>query len=306
MVTYFLRPLSDYCKTKTPGKWISNAPFFNDDTSSCLSATAYGFWWEKTLRETPALNLLIPQDGIGVKHATFTTVSTYFQALKNACDNTQRVLWSDLELFDIEDNPAPISRISTQIAIEDQYVRGFVSWDYIYCLSPNTGPAYSKLYFDYQAYLTGIVSPVKVSIAFNKPYAITPPPSSSYPDTTGTKLTDGQFPNGLSTQVGWANLTTLPVINLDLGTIKSHITEIRGYCLTDTTAGVYAPQYLIVSTSNNGTKYRYIGKATCNNPKNGIVSIYRWMGNKIQGRYLKIVIVPQDKEWTMINEIEVY
>jgi hypothetical protein len=302
LVTYFLRPLTDYCKTKTPNKWISIAPFFND---TLQQPPEYEIWWKKTLTEVPSLNLLIPQDGIGVQHATFTTVSTYFQALKNACDSTKRTLWSDLELFDREDNPALISRITTQIAIENQYVSGFSSWDYLYSLSPNTGPAHAQLYAEYQAYLTGKVIPPKVNFALNKPYTISPPASTTYQDNR-TKLTDGQYPNGLNSQVGWLNPALFPSITLDLGTVRSNIIEVRGYCLRDTTSVVFAPQYLIVSTSNDGTSYSYVGNATARRPRDGRANVYRWVGLGFSGRYIKLVIVPRGTEWTMITEIAVY
>ena len=304
MVNYFLRPLSDYCKAKTLNKWVSIAPFFND---ALQQPPEYEIWWKKTLTETTSLNLIIPQDGIGVNHASFSTLSAYFKALKNACDSTGRTMWSDLELFDSGGNPAPISRITTQIAVENQYVSGFVSWDYIYCMSPNSGSAQAQLYSDYQAYLTGSISTAKANIALHKPYTLNPTPSPTWPDSGG-ELTDGSMPNyNWASEVGWENPASYPMVTIDLGTIHNNITEVWGYCLRDTGSAVNEPQYMIVSTSTNGSIYTFVGNA----PKPGVLynpgtNIYKWSGSSFAGRYLRCVLVPTGTAWTMINEVEAY
>jgi hypothetical protein len=302
LVTYFLRPLSDYCKAKTPGKWVCEAPFFND---ALQQPPAYEIWWEKTLTEVTSLNLIIPQDGIGVNHASFSTLSAYFQALKNACDSTSRTMWSDLELFDSGGNPAPISRITSQILVENQYVNGFVSWEYISCMSPNSGSAQAQLYNDYKTYITGTTYSIMTNVALSKPYTINPIPSPSYPDSGG-ELTDGQSPYNWTSQVGWTNPASYPTVIVDLQSVYSNLTTVIGYCMRDDGSAVNAPQYLIVSTSNNGTSYSFTGNATCSSPTNGAINPYRLDRSLFSGRYIKLNIVPQGTAWTMINEVVVY
>jgi hypothetical protein len=309
LVNYYLRPVSDYCHSKTPTKIVSLAPFFND--SLPMNPTDWRDWWVRTLTEATSLDLIMLQDGIGAGGGHFSSVSTYFPALKQAIvDSTHRMFWSDLEIFKdtVTWQPAPIGRITTQIAAENPWISGFTCWEFPYYMSPVKGPVQAQLYSYYSSYINGIPIPIKTNIALHKSYTISPSSSTTYSDSGG-ELTDGIVPNTYDwgSNIGWANPVSYPMITLDLGSVYTNITDVWGYCLRDTTAAIYEPQYMIVSTSTNGSSYTFVGNA----PKpasllNLGTSIYKWAGSGFSGRYIRCILVPTGSAWTFINEIEVY
>jgi hypothetical protein len=77
LVNAFLKPVSDHIKSLNPALIVSEAPFYN---VLFEKPEAHGLWWEKTLKDTPHLDLLMPQDGIGVEHGDLQAVVDYFQA----------------------------------------------------------------------------------------------------------------------------------------------------------------------------------------------------------------------------------
>ncbi|MFB3896385.1 MAG: DUF4434 domain-containing protein [bacterium] len=314
LVNHYLRPVSDYCHAKDSTKIVSLAPYFNYQLA--MDPTSWKGWWMSTLSEATSLDLIMLQDGVGAQAKNYTSsssyfiqVTAYFSAVKQATDSTHRILWSDLEIFSDTSTwqSASIDRITTQIDLENPYVANFTCWEFPYYMSPNKGVTQSLLYSNYSAYINGIDIPAKTNLALHKTYTVTPSPSPTYPDSGG-ELTDGLIPdNNWSSELGWFNPGAYPIITLDLGSVYTDITDVWGYCLRDTTAAIYEPQYMMVSTSTNGTSYTFVGNA----PKPGAIydrgtNIYKWNGDGFSGRYIRCVLVPPGNLWTMINELEVY
>ena len=318
LVTYYLRPVSDYCHSKTPAKKVGLAPFFN--YSLPMNPTDWKGWWISTLSEVTSLDIIMLQDGVGAQALNYSSVSSYFNsvtayfnAVKQATDSTGRILWSDLEIFKTISSspwaaiPASISTITAQLAIEQPYVANFTCWEFPYYMGPLQGTTQAQLYSDYSSYVFGVPLPIKTNIALHKSYTISPSPSSTYPDSGG-ELTDGSMPNyNWDSEVGWLTPSSYPMITLDLGSVYTNITDVWGYCLRDTTSAVYEPQYMIVSTSTNGSSYAFVGNA----PKpvsliNPGTNIYKWSGTGFSGRFIRCVLVPTGSAWTMINEVEIY
>ncbi|MCX7018092.1 MAG: DUF4434 domain-containing protein [bacterium] len=152
----FLKPVSDHIKSLNKSLVVSEAPFFN---IKFQGPEEYGKWWEKTFKEVPNLDLLIPQDGIGVKHAELADVKKYFGALRDACKANGRVLWSDLEIFEQQQGghskPAGIKRIIEQLAVEKPFVEKIVFWEFGSYLSPGQSSQAAELFNQYLNYLNG-------------------------------------------------------------------------------------------------------------------------------------------------------
>ena len=301
-VNYFLKPITDYIKTKAPATKISVAPYFYPAGDSAVN---YGNWWVKTFTEVPNLDILMPQDGVGAGGYPYSFVTSYFKELKRACDSTNRSMWSDLEIFDNTSTwgPTPISRVTTQLAIEQPYVQAFTCWEYSYYLSPLRGVAEDQLHSDYLEYLYGTASGYS-NIAKGKSYTVSPTPTAPYPDDT-FKLTDETTAFNYPNSIGWWNPASRPVIVLDLGTVKNDIFELRGYSMFSYTAAVDTVSYMVASTSNDGINYTFRGNLTALDTVDNNINIYLWNGAPIAFRYLKLTLIPSSTRWVFINEVVV-
>jgi len=298
LVQYYFRPISDYCRAKNTTKWVCEANFFNDNLQS---AADYGTWWKKTLADCTSLNLLIPQDGIGADHATYTTVSSYFNALRTACTTYNRLMWADIEAYESISNQGPttIGRLTTQINVVSSYVSGITNWEYYSCLSPLNTLSTMSLYNKYDEYANG------TNLSKGRSYTVSPTPHTSYPDSGG-ELTDTVYPYTWASQVGWTSPVTNPTIIVDLGQVQNSIGEVRGYCMRSDGSGVYTPQTLSVYGSTDGTNYTYYGDATPLSANNQFVNSYRLRALNFSAQYVKVVINPDSRNaWSMINEVTV-
>jgi hypothetical protein len=312
MVSHFLQPVSDYCH-KISGLPVSIAPFFN--SSLPMTATDWEGWWVKTLNEATSVNLIIMQDGMGTHSGNLsTTIPAYFGAVGRACDSTGRTLWSDMEIFDQVSTspfyaiPATLSRITAQIQYERTIVPGLVCWEYYYYMSPNRGVNEGTLYSQYSAYLYGAPYSVKTNLALNCAYTLQPAPSSSYPDTGMAELTDGIIAGyNWTSQVGWSNPASHPLLTVDLGASKSGLVEFWASFLQDTGSGVYLPEGVEVLISANGTDFTSVGTMTAPAILNNQASnVYVLSGVTTSGRYIRFDVTPHAGTWLMCNELQAY
>ncbi len=148
--------------------------------------------------------LVAPQDGIGAGDGAppIEEIGGYYQGMKSIALSHGTELWSTLETFTNSGNdqnkypPAPIGRIIQQINAEGPFVTGQISWIFGHDMSPQATyyPVQaSHLYMDYQSYVSSLPRPVKIPFLYGYQTATLDDtlPSSSYPDPSNTKLTDG-------------------------------------------------------------------------------------------------------------------
>jgi hypothetical protein len=257
LVQRFLKPVSDHIKSLDPSLVVCTAPFFNTDFQQ---PPEYRTWWMQTLAETAHLDLIIPQDGIGVHHAQLPDVVEYFTALKEACDAHERQLWSDLEVFDRVSGggqlePASIERIVSQLAVQAPLVDRFVCWEFLGYLSPARSNASLELFIAYLNYLNG--NDTLGLISLRKDYEFSAPPSPQYPDSGGL-LTDGQAHFIPSAQVGWDEPDSVSV-TIDLETPNEGILGFRAAFYRSATALANVPSSVSVSLSANGETFTPAG-----------------------------------------------
>lgn len=105
------------------------------------------------------------QDAVGAGHIDIEMMDSYFNALKNACDvNENIIFWANNENFTLEDNNGSIriysgevERFVRQMNIASKYVKGYVTFAYSHYYSPDKGNSeYHEAYKKY--YLTGAIS----------------------------------------------------------------------------------------------------------------------------------------------------
>jgi hypothetical protein len=117
--------MSDEVKRLAPGQAVSTAPFFS------LRGTIeeYEGRWREFVSQT-RLDILMLQDGVGCKrHITVDNMVPYYEALARVCRETGVDLWSDLELFDLNDPAAATpERIAAQLARAAPHVSKIVAY----------------------------------------------------------------------------------------------------------------------------------------------------------------------------------
>lgn len=301
LVNNFLKPLSDHIKALNSSLKVSEAPFYSDADQQ---PTDYQTWWNNTLSGTPNLDLIIPQDGIGAQHATYTEVAEYFTALKNACDANSRTLWDDLEIYNTVADPVPadLGRIIKQISTEASLVSKITCWEWSYYLSPTYSIQSLDLYDNYYRYLLGQGQIQNVSSGKN--YTLSIAPNASYPDS-GNELTDGKDRINWSDQVGWFNKPYVTV-EVDLGEVVPNIYNFRAYLMRSSSSDVNLPQEMDISVSENGTSFTNVAPLEAVMGEDESIDPYQLLlSNPVSARYVKFSI-KASSNWLMLSEIGVY
>jgi len=123
-------------KTAT-GKPVMIAPFF---IASSHSASNYAVDMSNIVAGT-GVDVVAVQDGVGAGNATVTQAQSWFAALKTqfTSQGIGSKLWSDLETFDVNFNPAPISRVADQVNREAPSVAKFTSFTFAQYDTPDFG-----------------------------------------------------------------------------------------------------------------------------------------------------------------------
>jgi hypothetical protein len=301
LVNYFLKPLTDHINDANASLIICTAPFFNN---AFQQPAEYQAWWNSTLSETPNLDLIILQDGIGAEHANYADVVSYFTALKNACESNGRSLWSDLEIYH---NPSPplvpasIERVVQQINTEAPLVDKIVCWEFDNYLSPAHSLKSLDLYNNYLCFLRS--SSTLENVSEGKSYIINPSPSGSYPDSGG-ELTNGNADYSWSEQVGWWNQSVVS-IDLDLGAIFSDLVNFRAFFMRSTASSVIVPSSVIASVSSDGFNFTPVGSLSGFTEDDGKINAYQLsLNNPVSARYIKYTIY--SSQWLMLSEVSAY
>lgn len=117
--------MSDEVKRIAPHLLVSTAPFF----SLRGAIEQYEQRWREFLEQT-RLDILMLQDGVGCeRHITVENMVPYYEALARACQETGVDLWSDLELFDLNDPRAVTpERLTAQLSREAPHVSKIVAY----------------------------------------------------------------------------------------------------------------------------------------------------------------------------------
>jgi hypothetical protein len=103
----YYRPLTAHLKAKSPGKPVSIAPFFG---WNAMPVDVFRDWYALLLESCP-IDILMMQDGIGVRHAWLDPPAKeevqppmcdalgYLAAGRDACRRARKSYWLDLEIF---------------------------------------------------------------------------------------------------------------------------------------------------------------------------------------------------------------
>jgi hypothetical protein len=147
------------------------------------------------------------------------------------------------------------------------------------------------------------------NISLDKPYTVTMPANSSYPDTGGVELTDGILDSTNYADPAWQGRATTKIYSftIDLGTVQV-IKEVRSDWLQDKPSGIFLPKQLTCLVSNDNVNFTMVG--TVNRPSPGEENLSRWYTltdlTGVNGRYVQVQVKPGwDAGWTFLDEIEV-
>jgi hypothetical protein len=144
--------LAAHAKAKTPGQPVMIAPFFGYHQY----ADAYEAWWLNFLAQVPALDWIIPQDGMGVNDRQLDwDVAQYLRAVRNAAATCQRNFGVTVESFQPGANgsfvPTTASRLDNQLKVATKELAGRIfqfEWPF---MQGSRGPEYQALYDGYRA-----------------------------------------------------------------------------------------------------------------------------------------------------------
>ena len=148
-----------------------------------------------------------------------------------------------------------------------------------------------------------------VNLSLGKPYSSTMPANPSYPDATGTELTDGILDSTNYADPAWQGRATTKgySFTVDLGAVVA-IKEVRSDWLQDKGSGILLPKQVSCSVSVDNVSYTPVG--TVNKPSPGDDNLSRWYTltdlTGVSGRYVQVQVKPGSSAgWTFIDEIEV-
>lgn len=133
-----------------------------------MDADFYADWWAQVFEWSPHLDLIAPQDSMGANGNSFQNVSDYLGAMAAASRRVGRAIWSNVELFEVWPancsehcggrHPAPIDRITAQMANEAAITSTLIAWEWHSCLSPHAqdlayGDVIKQRYEQYKQYV---------------------------------------------------------------------------------------------------------------------------------------------------------
>jgi hypothetical protein len=133
---------------------------------SADASAAMAGWWSSLLAQTPSVDIVALQDGVGV-HAgdaeprSPLSASRLIAAVAKAAALQGKQMWTDIEVFSHPNyTVAPSERVLEQIALEAPFVSGMTIWEFTAYMDPRNcslnaahSAACAQLYSDYRAYL---------------------------------------------------------------------------------------------------------------------------------------------------------
>ena len=136
-------------------------------TPSANVSAAMTAWWSGLLAQTPSVDVVALQDGVGVSAGnpvprSPTRASQLIAAVSRAVVGHKKQMWTDIEIFSHPDySVASTARVLEQIQREAPFVSGMTIWEFTSFMDPRncSTPGSSKsvackrLYEDYRRYL---------------------------------------------------------------------------------------------------------------------------------------------------------
>jgi hypothetical protein len=147
LLSEFLVPLTNTIHRESSKKFIAS-PFFNQNLETPEQLKVF---WQDLMKEWSP-DVVVPQDGIGVGHATLENVGSYLQAMVEGV-SPKADLWVNVELFTGRgSSPAPFSRIQAQIASAAPYAKKIIAYDYSVITRNATSEEMNQLFDELKLY----------------------------------------------------------------------------------------------------------------------------------------------------------
>lgn len=144
-----------------------------------------------------------------------------------------------------------------------------------------------------------------INMAVGKPYTSSMAASSSYPDTNGTELTNGQYASGGFTDSQWQGRVNVGSYyqTVDLQN-TNYITEISCRFLQDSSSGIYWPDQVTYSFSVDGVSFTNLGTATAQTVTSSVDKYSLALPSAVNARYIKMT-VNDPGGWVFEDELEI-
>ena len=280
--------------------------------------------WTTSFLQTAAIDILMPQDGIGAQSGapSIGDLPSYYSALAAAVQaaGTNTTLWDTLETFTAVSGatgdqypPAAISRIQQQVSAVRPYVTGYISWIFGDDMSPQATcfpVEASQLNRRYQYVFKPQTAPNDDILPLQS-YQYSSPPDSRYADSAAvSKLSDrtggGHSGCSLDSWVGFSNNSsayTTTQITGDLGSVKS-IKAVRALVQSRTPSAIYHPYQIDVAISQNGWNWTAFGSTNAFAPDTpGFTVMWGEVTGSAAARYVRWTFTY--KQWLFLAELEV-
>lgn len=145
-----------------------------------------------------------------------------------------------------------------------------------------------------------------VNLALGKPYVSSLNASNSYPDTSGTELTDGIYANGSYTKAAWQGRENVGSYTQTIDLQQSAtITEVWTNFLEQPGVGIYWPQTVSFAYSTDGTSFTSLGNAT---PATAVGTSKKYeltLSSPVQAQYVRMTVTDPGG-WVFEDEMEVW
>lgn len=151
----FFKPIVSEMDLKTPGKTVMVSPYYNSQYADIGSLSNWSTAIKNIFSDT-GVDILALQDSIGAGYNNISQLGNIFTYTKIGTDAANLTLYANTETYTstrTENILAAQSRISSQLAAENKYVKGYVAFSINhfqgkYCSNPKA----VKGYYDYQTY----------------------------------------------------------------------------------------------------------------------------------------------------------
>ncbi|GKU77721.1 DUF4434 domain-containing protein [Paenibacillus sp. L3-i20] len=183
-------------------------------------------------------------------------------------------------------------------------------------LLPNTSYTYSVRAFDGagnhspMTTMLSVITPVDAYpniLSAGKSYTHSTPDNSSYPDSERIELTNGLHGSTDYGDGAWQGRNTSAPYSfvIDLGQSQS-IREMKANFLQVESVYIFLPKEVRFSVSSDNSSFTDVGTvAKPAHSSNDLTHTYRLTNlSSINGRYIKVDVIPASEAWTFVDEIE--
>jgi hypothetical protein len=328
---YGIRELKTYVgqmKALSGSARVIEAPVFKKAGSALMPglSSKEGGIYLAALASESRVDIVAPQDGAGAQAGApaVSELGDYYSRMRAALETSIASgtvqLWATAETFRSAVTgtesasgwrPAPVSRVSQQIAAEAPYVSQIIEFMYGWDMSPEatyTPVEADTLLAQYNGDGSGAMPRASGTVS----YSISP--SLNYPDAVPSKLTNGTgggFRQSLAADwVGFAGTPTGAVtVTVDLGGPR-RFTGVRALFAGSTMSGIYFPRDVEVEYSRDGgVSWFPLGSSTGQNVGIDTPLLYAiaWVNatNPTPVIASQVRVTVNFYEWLFIGEIKV-